>query len=357
MSTPSLSRCASALLNWYASNKRDFLWRQSTDAYRIWISEIMLQQTRIEAALPYYERFLDECPDVFALAALPEDRLMKLWEGLGYYSRARNLQKAARIIVDEYDGSLPKDYEKLLKLPGIGEYTAGAIASIAYNIPVPAVDGNVMRVLSRLTGDSLDVMSTQAKRHFGKIVDGMMPRDNAGDFNQALMELGETVCVPNGLPNCSRCPWNHDCYAFREDCVQDLPVRSKSKARRIEARTVAVVIVGKEPACVLLQKRPKSGLLADLWQLPNVLSEDTDNLLPPQISDCCRYVSDLPTAKHIFSHVEWHMVGRLYRASHCELPKGYCAVSLQELEREYALPTAFRAYAALLPQLLQREDM
>ena len=355
MSALDYARCTRDLLTWYESHYRALPWRRSRDAYRIWISEIMLQQTRIEAVLPYYERFLHECPDVQSLASLPEERLLKLWEGLGYYSRARNLQKAARIIVADYDGVLPADYEKLLALPGIGEYTAGAIASIAYDISVAAVDGNVMRVLARLTCDDTDVLSSGAKRHFTALVDHMLPDTHAGRFNQALMELGETVCLPSGSPNCAACPWSAYCKAKKNGRIDTLPVRAKKKPRRIENRTVAVVIVHGETPRVLLHKRAANGLLANLWELPNALQDDEP--LPQSIATACNAPSKLPQAKHIFSHVEWHMQGRLYHMPSSALPSSYRAVSLTELQQNYALPSAFRAYAALLPSLLQKEDL
>lgn len=357
MSAPNLPRCAAALMAWYDMHSRDLPWRRSNDAYSVWVSEIMLQQTRIEAVIPYYHRFMQACPTIYHLANISEEQLLKLWEGLGYYSRARNLQKAAKILVAQYDGNLPADYPQLLSLPGIGDYTAGAIASIAYNIAVPAVDGNVMRVLARLTGDDTDVLSSGAKRHYAAIVNEMLPHDRPGRFNQALMELGERVCLPKATPECSACPWQDECVAYARGLTAALPVRAKKKPRRIEQRLVAVVCVAGEPPRVLLHKRPSEGLLADLWELPNVLTAEQDRLLPPQITAQCRYIEDLGTAKHIFSHVEWRMQGRLYRMPHAALPNGYKAVTLQELQQKYALPAAFRQYAAMLPQLLHKEDM
>ena len=357
MRMPNLSRCADRLNDWYTTHARELPWRKSNDAYGVWISEIMLQQTRIEAVIPYYHRFMQTCPTVFHLASVDEETLLKLWEGLGYYNRARNLQKTAKLLVDEYNGVLPADYALLLSLPGVGEYTAGAIASIAYNIPVAAVDGNVMRVLSRLTGDNTDVLSSGAKRHYAEIVDRMLPLDHAGRFNQALMELGETVCLPNTSPDCARCPWQTECVAYAKGLTSSLPVRTKKKPRRIEERAVAVVCIAGDPPRVLLHKRPSQGLLANLWELPNSLSIEKNALLPTSIVDQCRYIEDLGHAKHVFSHIEWHMQGRLYRMPRIALPDGFVAVTLQELQQEYALPAAFRQYAAQLPQLLHKEDL
>ncbi len=350
-------QCAEKLTNWYTTHYRSFPWRDSPDPYRVWVSEIMLQQTRIEAVLPYYTRFMAVCPRVEDLAALPQERLLKLWEGLGYYSRARNLQKAAQVIVNDYQGVFPADYDKLLRLPGVGEYTAGAIASIAFDIPVPAVDGNVMRVLARLTGDETDVLSAKAKQHYASIVRQMLPQKHAGRFNQALMELGETVCLPRANPDCAHCPWQAMCCAYAAGRTAQLPRRARKKPRRIEKRLLGVVcIVGDVPR-VLLHKRDGAGLLANLWELPNALTQDEDTLLPPSIMAQCRYDCNLGDAKHIFSHVEWHMTGRLYRMPNSALPEGYCAVTLDELRNDYALPSAFRAYTAMLPSLLQQEGL
>ncbi len=357
MSTPNFSRLAKALSDWYSTHYRSLPWRNADNAYGVWISEIMLQQTRIEAVIPYYHRFMQVCPDVQRLATISEEELLKLWEGLGYYSRARNLQKAARVIVEQYNGQLPADYCELLKLPGIGDYTAGAIASIAYDIPVPAVDGNVMRVMARLMGDSTDVLSAGAKKHYAELVNRMLPLQGAGRFNQALMELGETVCLPKATPNCNNCPWQNDCRAYADGTTAQLPVRSKKKPRRIEERLVAVVCIVGEPPRVLLHKRASDGLLANLWELPNVLTTDGEHLLPTDIQRHCRYEGELVAGKHIFTHIEWYMHGRLYRMPHIALPNGYKAVTLDELQESYALPAVFRTYAALLPQLLQKEDI
>ena len=356
MSAPDFARCARLLCDWYTTHYRPLPWRESADAYRVWISEIMLQQTRIEAVIPYYHRFLLACPDVYSLSRIPEEQLLKLWEGLGYYSRARNLQKAARVIVEEYGGELPREYAQLLSLPGVGEYTAGAIASIAYNMAVPAVDGNVMRVLARLTADETDVLSARAKKHFAEIARQMLPSEQAGRFNQAIMELGETVCLPNATPHCAACPLAEECLAHKEDKTHLLPIRAKKKARRIEERTVAIVRVEGDEPRVLLHKRPPEGLLADLWEFPNALSADLRDLLPKGIASICRRESPLGEAKHIFSHIEWRMNGELFTMPCVPLPSGYVAVTLSELSQEYALPTAFRAYSSQLPKLLLKED-
>lgn len=316
----------------------------------------MLQQTRIEAVLPYYRRFIEALPTIADLAMAPTELLLKLWEGLGYYSRVRNMQKAAQQIMEDYDGELPADYDLLLALPGIGPYTAGAIVSIAYDVPVPAVDGNVMRVLARLTADFTDVLSNDGKKKFSALAWELVPEREAGRFNQALMELGETVCIPNGMPHCDMCPLREECKAYQGNMIERLPVRIRKVKRRIEDRRIALVIVEKQPPAVLLHKRSKTGLLADLWELPNTLSNDPLEALPSALRGECVKQNDLPACKHLFSHIEWHMSGGIYSMpSVSVLPSGFAVAQLTDLQQAYPLPGAFRAYANLLPQLLNEE--
>ncbi len=346
----------SSLLDWYGVHWRSLPWRRDPSPYRVWVSEIMLQQTRIEAVLPYFSRFMDALPDVDALAAVPDDELMKLWEGLGYYSRARNLKKAAQVLVEQYGGELPADYDALLALPGIGAYTAGAIASIAYNIPVPAVDGNVMRVLSRLTGDDTDVLSTAGKRVFSAYAWELVDEHQPGRFNQALMELGECICLPNAEPLCEKCPWRQLCVAREKGLTRALPVRNKKNARRIEDRQVAIAVLGTEPPRVLLRKRPPTGLLAGLWEFPN--AEVGEPVVPDVWESFCVHDTVLSNAKHVFSHIEWHMSAKYYALpASTALPPDWVAVTAEEQEASYALPSAFRAYTVLLPAILKGEDI
>ena len=252
------------LLKWYGENKRVLPWREKKNPYEIWVSEIMLQQTRVEAVKPFYERFMRELPNVAALAVCPEEKLLKLWEGLGYYNRVRNMQKAAQKIMEVYDGVFPADYEALKGLPGIGNYTAGAVASIAFCIPVPAVDGNVLRVFSRLYNDPGVITEPPVKRAFTARVMEHQPPEKAGDYNQALMELGALVCVPNGAPLCERCPLASLCEARMVGTALELPHKAAPKARRIEPVTVVLAEDAEER--FLLQQRPQKGLLAGLWQ-------------------------------------------------------------------------------------------
>lgn len=316
----------------------------------------MLQQTRIEAVLPYYRRFIDTLPTVADLASASNELLLKLWEGLGYYSRVRNMQRAAQIVMHEYDGSLPADYDALLALPGIGPYTAGAIASIAFDIPVPAVDGNVMRVLARLTADNTDVLSSEGKKRFTALAWDLTPEQGAGRFNQALMELGETVCIPNGEPHCADCPLKSECEAYRLGLTLSLPVRIKKTSRRVEKRQVALVMASGKPPMVLLHKRSDNGLLANLWEFPNTLSEEPLDSLPIQLRNSCVKIRDLPTCKHLFTHIEWQMTGALYTLGKgVMLPDDFLLADLTSVMHEFALPSAFRVYTSMLPQLLSEE--
>jgi len=338
---------ARTLCDWFASSKRLLPWRQEPTPYAVWVSEIMLQQTRIEAVLPFYERFMAELPDAAALAAVDGDRLMKLWEGLGYYSRARNLQKAAVILTECYGGEMPCDYDMIRALPGIGDYTAGAIASIAFGIPVPAVDGNVLRVLARLTACEDDVLNMSTKRRLTELCATLVPKDRPGNFNQALMELGERICVPNTMPHCEACPVKAYCAVGGTEKAAQLPVRIKKTKRRIESKTVLVLLTDEQPARVLLHRRPPRGLLAGLWELPNIDAK-TEPTLP---LDTLVRVSDwaeLPESRHVFTHKEWHMTGWLAVVKPCELPEDYEFVALSALQFDRALPTAFRAYSHML---------
>ena len=305
----------------------------------------MLQQTRMTAAVPYYERFVAELPDPAALAACDPERLRKLWQGLGYYSRAASLQKAAKIICERYGGRLPTDYDALRALPGIGDYTAGAIASIGFGLPAPAVDGNVLRVFARLDNDDADVTRPAAKRRFTARVMEEQPADRPGDFNQALMELGALVCLPNGAPLCGQCPLAALCRGRAAGRAEQLPVKPAKKPRPELAFTVAVV---HGPQGVLLQKRPERGLLAGLWQ--PLLLEGT--LAPPQLADALAALGlpacslqPLGAAKHVFTHKVWRMQGYLARTDACALPDRCVWATAEQLKTAYPVPSAFAAFA------------
>ena len=429
------------LCAWFASHRRDLPWRSDPSPYHVWVSEIMLQQTRVEAVKPYYERFIAQLPDIAALAACPEDRLHKLWEGLGYYSRVRNMQRCAVILTEQYCGALPADYDSLLSLPGIGPYTAGAIASIAFGIPVPVVDGNVLRVVTRLTADRRDIRLDAVKRDvFEKLkplllaemretaeaeipetaeaevqeaADAEMPetadaktRETAeaevqealirpgnetrkekeaeitartgtetasgsssagegmkfnypGTVNQALMEIGALVCVPNGSPLCGQCPLAGRCQSRILGLTDQIPFRSAPKKRRVEEKTVLVLLDGDH---TLIRKREESGLLAGMYELPSLPGKQT----PEQVLSYLREelkleplrIRELPRAKHIFSHIEWKMTG--YRVLVVSLENvapdtGFLVVEPEETQRSYPVPAAFRAYASALSIRLGKE--
>ena len=327
------------LLPWFDKNKRDLPWRQDRDPYHVWLSEIMLQQTRVEAVKGYYARFLEALPTVQALADCDEEQLLKLWEGLGYYNRARNLQKAAKLVAKN---GFPDIYEGLLALPGVGEYTAGAVASICFDRPVAAVDGNVLRVLSRYLADPAPIAEPAVKKRVKADLEAVYPADRPGDFTQALMELGATVCVPNGPPRCDVCPLKGQCRAFLEQKTALFPVKADKKARKEQKRTVFLLRCGDKLA---IEKRPARGLLAGLWQLPNVEGELTVELAVQQAACWGCEPHDLLTQrhkKHIFTHITWEMEG-FELACGREDPRFVWATT-EQLEREYALPTAFRQF-------------
>ena len=297
------------LLAWYDLNGRTLPWRSVVTPYRTWVSEIMLQQTRVSAVIPYFERFMAELPDAAALATVPEERLLKLWEGLGYYSRARNLQRAAKIVVSDFGGALPQSYHALLSLPGIGEYTAAAIASINFSEPVAAVDGNLLRVAARVSGCGEDIMDAKVRRLFRQRLDAAIDADRPGAYNQAMMDLGATVCLPNGAPKCEICPARTVCEAYKNGLTEVLPVRAKKKSRRVEERTVLLLFQGGK---VALRKRPDSGLLASLWEFPSILGnldESGVSLALAQMGLSAESIAPAGSAKHIFTHIEWDMKG------------------------------------------------
>lgn len=336
-----LCRLPELLLPWYAANARDLPWRKDREPYHVWLSEIMLQQTRVEAVKPYYLRFLAQLPQVGDLARCEDDALMKLWEGLGYYSRARNLKKAAQVIAEQYHGVFPADHKKLLALPGVGDYTAGAVASICFELPEPAVDGNVLRVISRLCADGRCVDDAAVKKEIrGLLLPVYEACSHRGTLTQALMELGATICIPNGKPLCDVCPCKAVCRARQEGSVDQYPVRKQKKPRKIEKYTVYVLRCGDE---IALQKRPAKGLLAGLWELPHTDGHcSMQQALRMAESWGCHPTEAVSVTgcTHIFTHIEWHMQSiYLLCSRRCE---GFTWISLQSLAEETPLPTAFR---------------
>ena len=342
MSEPFL--IAQPLLHWFWANHRVLPFRSDPTPYHVWVSEIMLQQTRVAAAVPYYERFVKELPDIPALAACEEERLLKLWEGLGYYSRVRNLQKAARIVCEQYGGQLPGNLAALKKLPGIGDYTAGAIASIGFGIPAPAVDGNVLRVFARLYNDEGDIMQPAVKAATTQKVMAQQSTEAPGDFNQALMELGALVCTP-GQPDCAACPLQALCLGRQSGNPARLPQKAPKKARKKCELTLC--LAQDAAGRWLLQKRGEQGVLAGLWQPPVLAEEALDEkkalaaaqkLLPAAVP-----LKEKPLkAKHIFTHLEWHMTAYVMAVPCTPPPEGCVWASPAQLEQEYTLPGAFK---------------
>lgn len=379
--TEQLQRIVKPLLEWFQREHRVLPWRSDPTAYHVWLSEIMLQQTRVEAVKPYYARFLEELPTIHSLAEAGEEQLLKLWEGLGYYNRVRNLNRAAVIIMQQYGGEMPADYDKVRSLPGIGSYTAGAICSIAFQMPVPAVDGNVMRVLSRVLKQDWDIAKPAVKQEMERLLKEVIPKERPGDFNQALMELGAMICTPIGIAKCGQCPLQTVCLARQEDCVMDLPVKSRKKPRRIEQKTVLLLHSGEQ---IAIHRRPAGGLLAGLYEFPNLEGYQNPETILAYVKELgygALRIQELPRAKHIFSHVEWHMKGYAVRLDETQEPAGTTRASGQktaeiptfgtdadnsstnrekssrgmkqmeirfvdsaELQAQYAMPSAFAAY-------------
>lgn len=348
-----LDQSVQPLLEWFHVSARVMPWRSNPEPYWVWISEIMLQQTRVEAVRAYFDRFIAALPNIPALAEVEDERLMKLWEGLGYYSRARNLKKAAIVCMEQYNGELPKTYEQLLELPGIGTYTAGAIASIAYEQEIPAVDGNVLRVISRLLAKTEDITKQSVKRKMETMLLELMRRihPNPRIFTAALMELGAIVCIPNGAPYCMGCPWNSICLARIQNKIAEIPVKKKKMVRKIEERTVFLVQDGDLTA---IKKRPSTGLLADLYELPNIQGFYSEAEVKQMWEEKLKLpvsVERLKDGKHIFSHIEWHMqayriIPKMMEQSNLLKEDGneFFFVTQKQLSTDYALPNAFKTW-------------
>ena len=341
------------LLSWYAAKRRILPWREDPTPYHVWLSEIMLQQTRVEAGKAYYLRFLEQLPDIAALAAAPEEVYLKLWEGLGYYSRVRNLHKAAVMIMEEYGGEMPSSASELVKLPGIGPYSAAAIASIAFQQQEVSVDGNLLRVFARMTEYGEDIKAPAARKAaLAYYEERIALVKRPGDFNQAMMELGAVVCVPNGTAKCEECPLGQFCLARKHGTVEELPVKAPKKARTIEQRTVLVIQDG---ASTAIRKRPDTGLLAGLYELPNVEGHLTKKAALAQVKDMGLEplrIEALPDAKHIFSHIEWRMCAyRIAVSSLEEAPREkFLFADKRESAEKYAIPSAFRAYTRYMKE-------
>lgn len=349
-----ISMIPKSLLAWYDKGHRKLPWREVPEPYRVWISEIMLQQTRVEAVIPYFERFLNALPTIESLANVQEQKLLKLWEGLGYYNRVRNMQVAAKQIMDQYHGNMPDSYEELMKLKGIGSYTAGAIASIAFGKKIPAVDGNVLRVIARIRMDDEFINEESVKKRVEKDILMCMPYDRPGDFNQAIMELGAMVCIPNGMPHCEVCPVNKICKVNQAGVWMEYPKKVPKKERVIENRTILVI---RDKNTAALQKRPEKGLLAGMYELPSLEGHKTAEDV---LAYLAKYglkpirIQQLHQSKHIFSHKEWHMQGYMVWVDELSMRdytgdiSNWLFIEPQEVQREYPVPTAFAAYTKYL---------
>ena len=339
------------LLKWYDTNRRILPWREEATPYRVWISEIMLQQTRVEAVKPYFDRFMDRLPDIESLAAAEEEELLKLWEGLGYYNRVRNLKKAAVRIMSDHNGLMPEEYDEILKLNGIGSYTAGAVASIAYGKPVPAVDGNVLRVISRIRADDALISDPKVRKKVEQDIAEIIPFGRPGDFNQAIMELGAVICVPNGKPHCENCPLAADCRAHLMGREMEYPKKTKLKARKIEEKTVLIV---RDDNKIALRKRVEKGLLAGMYEFPTMENFHTPDEVIRYLREVgfqTLRVTALTESKFVFTHKEWHMRGYLVWVDELQpaMSTGdWIFIEPSVIKEQYPVPSAFAAYMKYL---------
>lgn len=305
MNYPYVTEFRQSLVEWFNAEKRDLPWRHTSDPYKIWVSEVMLQQTRVDTVIPYYNRFMESFPTIELLAEAPQEYLLKHWEGLGYYSRARNLQAGARDVIENYGGVVPDNRHEISKLKGVGPYTAGAILSIAYNKPEHAVDSNVMRVLSRVLHIYDDIAIPKTKKIFEAAVEELIDPAHALAFNQGLMELGALICTPTS-PKCLLCPVREYCLAFNEGEPENLPV--KSKKGKMKHLTYNVLVCEDDQGRFLMQQRPQEGLLANLWQFPMIDTslESVEAFAKDYVLEI-KAQQELLTFKHVFSHLTWHL--------------------------------------------------
>lgn len=341
-----MQKIVKPLLKWYYQNKRDLPWRKHNDPYHIWISEIMLQQTQVETVIPFYLRFIKELPNIKQLAQVDDERLMKLWEGLGYYSRARNLKIAANQIIDIYHGEFPKSYDAIIKLKGIGPYTAGAIASIAYNEKQPAVDGNVLRVYSRINNSYLDIANQKTQQLIATNILKILPKQ-VGDFNQALMELGATICGYKKM-QCNECPINKHCLAFKNNTQNELPVKLKKIKRQSINKTFMIFKYQNE---IALQKNQQKTVFHNMWQLPMVDEHLTKTAIIEKYP--CISIKKLPSSKHVFTHMDWHIEAYLLEMNNKDSQFEW--KSIESIKEDIALATVYRKY--IEPMVILQEDI
>ncbi|WP_432352813.1 A/G-specific adenine glycosylase [Sporosarcina sp. A2] len=336
-----------ALLSWYHEEKRDLPWRRTSDPYYIWVSEVMLQQTRVDTVIPYYERFINSFPTMEALAVAEEENVLKHWEGLGYYSRVRNLQAGVREVVEQYDSKIPETRSEIMSLKGIGPYTAGAVLSIAYGIPEHAVDGNVMRVFSRLFLIDEDIAIPKTKKVFEQRVMEIIDESDPSSFNQAIMELGATICTPR--PRCLLCPVREFCEAFNEGKQEELPVKTKKVRKKVV--TICSFAIQEPGGKFLLRKRPSEGLLADFWEFPQLEVTEEASALDQLMTETGLLLDkgiEFARFKHVFSHITWLVEGfHAVLQDQSPIPEGYRFFSEHELEQ---LPKS-KPMSKLLEQL------
>lgn len=320
------------LLSWYDAEKRDLPWRNTSNPYYIWVSEVMLQQTRVDTVIPYYERFIEKYPTMDELATAEEDELLKMWEGLGYYSRVRNLQTGVREVVESYGGIVPATRKEISTLKGVGPYTAGAVLSIAYGVPEHAVDGNVMRVISRILCIEDDIAIPRTKKIFETVIMDLIDKEDPSAFNQGLMELGATICTPR--PKCLLCPVREHCTAHEEGRQEELPVKSKKKKGKVIP--MAAFAVRNEKGEWLLGKRPEKGLLANLWEFPMLEltgDESAQQQFKKSFDMPIKTITEIISFKHIFTHLTWEMKGYEICTEDVQLiPQGFEFFTEEEVE-------------------------
>ncbi len=329
------------LLYWYDHEYIILPWREDKDPYKIWVSEIMLQQTRVEAVIPFFERFIKRLPTIKDLATIEEDELMKLWQGLGYYRRVKNMQIAAKQLLEDFDGVMPKSTKELMQLKGIGEYTAGAISSIAFDQVAPAVDGNILRIFARLFGVKEDIRSSKTRKELTNIYTPYIPSHRPGDFNQALMDLGRKICTPSKNPKCEECPLSSHCIAYQHDLQETIPFLSKKKARKKQQITVLIFIKNQK---VWIRKRPVTGLLSSLYEYTTIDNHLDENDIINNYSLNDVIINRLPDSKHIFTHIEWDIKAYLIKTKLSKVDDVGFYVDIEELKTTYSIPTAFKTY-------------
>ncbi|KAB3526242.1 A/G-specific adenine glycosylase [Alkaliphilus serpentinus] len=333
------------LLQWYKNHQRKMPWRGSSSPYEIWVSEIMLQQTRVDTVIPYYKRFIDRLPNLKALAEVEDHQLLKLWEGLGYYSRVRNMKETAKFLMEKHAGAFPKRAKELMELKGIGEYTAGAIASICFGERVAAVDGNVLRVMARLTGSTMDIKDAKVKREIIHQVKSLLPAVDIGNFNQALIEVGAIICKPNSKPDCFNCPIIAECIAYEKGLQNEIPIKSPRAEKKQQEITVLLM---EHKGRFAIKKRTHSKLLKDLWEFPNIEGKKSSVELTKLLKEWGLKVIEcqpLKNSKAIFTHIQWILSGYYLAVEEVQdMERDLMWVTKEELLREYSMASAFKEF-------------